>query len=118
MDNPTVRQEDDTLRGHWVALVMAIAIAFSVALVFLAVLVLAWREQLDRPSGRFPERALGPPRERLGVEAAPFRERAEGPALQARQRAVLGSWGWVDRPRGLIHVPIDTAIDLWLERNR
>lgn len=33
-----------------------------------------------------------------------------------RQRTRLESWGWVDRERGLVHMPIDRAIELRLKR--
>ena len=33
------------------------------------------------------------------------------PAEQREQLQALSSWGWVDRDLGLIHIPIDRAID-------
>ena len=37
-------------------------------------------------------------------------------ALQAQQEATLHSYGWVDRQAGVVHIPIDQAIDLVLQR--
>jgi hypothetical protein len=44
----------------------------------------------------------------------------ETPAEQARRAATdrLRSWGWVDRKAGLIHVPLDVAIELYLAERR
>jgi hypothetical protein len=56
-----------------------------------------------------------------------FRGAPEGPLLQpatgddlARARAAeaehLSSYGWIDRPTGVVHVPIERAMELLLER--
>ncbi len=36
--------------------------------------------------------------------------------LQAEQEGRLNSYGWVDRPNGVVHIPIERAIDLLVER--
>lgn len=36
--------------------------------------------------------------------------------LQAADQAVLHSYGWVDKAAGKVHIPIEQAIDLLLER--
>jgi hypothetical protein len=36
--------------------------------------------------------------------------------LQAETEATLTSYGWVDRDRGVVHIPIDRAIELLIER--
>jgi len=38
--------------------------------------------------------------------------------LRASEDAVLNSYGWVDRDRGIVHIPIDRAMDLLTETNR
>ena len=32
--------------------------------------------------------------------------------LRATEDALLTTYGWVDRPNGIVHIPIDRAIDL------
>lgn len=38
--------------------------------------------------------------------------------LRAREDAQLGTYGWVDRPRGVVRLPIDRAMTLLAERSR
>ena len=52
-----------------------------------------------------------PPEPRLQI--APREDLRE---LRAREDAVLGSYGWVDRNRGIVRIPIDEAIRLTLQR--
>lgn len=44
----------------------------------------------------------------------PFDAFGGGLALHDAQKRRLQSYGWIDRRRGVIHVPIDRAIDLFL----
>ena len=48
-----------------------------------------------------------PPNPRL--QSDPF---AELDLLRAREEARLGSYGWVDQSAGVVHIPIDRAMDL------
>ncbi len=36
--------------------------------------------------------------------------------LRATEEAVLTTYGWVDRKNGVVHIPIDRAMDLLLQR--
>lgn len=56
-----------------------------------------------------------------------FRRGPEGPVLQAspnaeivqhraEERARLQGYGWIDRTNGVVHVPIERAMELLLER--
>jgi hypothetical protein len=36
--------------------------------------------------------------------------------LRATEDAILSSYGWVDRQKGIVRIPIDRAIDLVLQR--
>jgi hypothetical protein len=113
MSEHDVRQEDDRLRARPVIIVGVGVIVLTIALILVAAELTAWRGAIIRPSGNYPERRLGPPKERLGLEAYRFGSAHEdGPTLAAEQRAALDSWGWVDRAHQRIHVPIDVAIDL------
>jgi len=38
--------------------------------------------------------------------------------LHMREDAQLGTYGWVDRPRGVVRLPIDRAMTLLAERSR
>jgi hypothetical protein len=37
-------------------------------------------------------------------------------ALRAREQAVLDTYGWIDRERGLVRIPIEKAMDLLAKR--
>lgn len=52
-----------------------------------------------------------PPSPRL--QSHPF---ADLDSLRAEEEARLGSYGWVDEPAGVAHIPIDRAKDLLVER--
>ncbi|EDY16658.1 hypothetical protein CfE428DRAFT_5771 [Chthoniobacter flavus Ellin428] len=54
---------------------------------------------------------MQPPEPRLQTNSA--REFAE---MRAQEEAELHSYGWVDRQYGVIHIPIDAAIKIALER--
>jgi len=54
---------------------------------------------------------MQPPGPRLQTNSA--REFAE---MRAQEEAELHSYGWVDRQYGVIHIPIDAAIKIALER--
>jgi hypothetical protein len=66
---------------------------------------------------------LGPPASAVPTAPAP----AQGPMLQVRphqelvdycngQERKLNSYGWVDQTSGVVHIPVDRAIELSLER--
>ena len=111
-----VEQEEDLLAGRIITAVAAFAIAISFALCGWAYLLMRSNERHIRPSLSFPERLLGGPVEVSAVEQEPF---ARGAAADRDRRAAqhrLASYGWVDRDKGLVHIPIERAIDLYLER--
>lgn len=109
-----VEQEDDVLPGRAITAVALVTIVIAVALSYWAYALLRSDERALRPSGVFPEADLPRPTEVSGVEQEAFglRSQAERTEEPARQR--LGSYGWVDRDEGVVHVPIDRAIDLYV----
>lgn len=68
--------------------------------------------------------------ERLGPAASPFTESRALPPLprlqvapvqyllhyREQQNEILNSYGWVDRPGGVVRIPIEHAIELTLQR--
>lgn len=65
----------------------------------------------DRPGSPFLEARPSPPPPRL--QAAPA---GELEVYQATQQARLNGYGWVDRDAGVVHIPIDRAMDLLVLR--
>lgn len=52
-----------------------------------------------------------PPEPRL--QTSPSEDWAE---MLAREQAVLHSYGWVDRPRGIVHIPIKREMEMIAQR--
>ena len=110
------RFDDEVPTGSVV--ILAVAIAFACAVGMLITWVMLGRN-VDRAE------ALTPPPS--PVAEANVRRLPEGPLLQADPEAEyqemlaemeveLHDWGWVDEGRGIVRIPIDTAIDLMVER--
>jgi mono/diheme cytochrome c family protein len=58
-------------------------------------------------------RTITPPAPRL--QANPPQELQE---LKATQLAQIETYGWIDRQSGVVHIPIDKAMELYIERAR
>lgn len=65
--------------------------------------------------GRPLARAEHPPMPQPHLQPHPLAERAR---YDARQRAKLNSYQWVDRRRGLVRIPIERAMQILAERGR
>ncbi len=108
--NPDLHQEDDLVPGWKVVLCIGATLVISAVLVAWAVQAVDARQAELRPSGALPERWLGPRHMVAKVREDLFDAR-RGASLDGQQRAELDSYGWVDRDRGIVHIPIQRAID-------
>ena len=116
-DNPDVSHEgtDVNVRAilGWGAglLVAAVLIHFVVWLLFL---YLSGRET-TRDAVDYPlaagQATRVPPEPRL--QTTPREDLRE---LRAREDEILNSYGWVDKPTGVVRIPIDEAMKLTLQR--
>lgn len=70
-------------------------------------------ERRDVPPSPLASRDQTPPEPRL--QTAPS---AELRRMREHEEAVLSSYGWVDRDRGVARIPIERAMDLLVERER
>jgi hypothetical protein len=106
-------QEPDVVASRTVLAVLAatlIAVAIGDSI--------AWALSADAPGPRAagePGEPIGMPAEVNAMETAPFAVRAQGIDDRRQSEAWLDSYGWVDREAGVVHIPIDRAIDLYLE---
>lgn len=66
--------------------------------------------EAERP--RTAEQKL-PPEPRLEIDATASLAR-----LRAEENARLTSYGWVDKPAGIVRIPIDRAMELLVENER
>jgi hypothetical protein len=94
------------------ALVAAIAAGFALFLTATPfVIQLSFRH--SSPDQATGPRGAMPPAPRL--EADPV---ADGAAYRSREAAQLAGYGWVDRPAGIVRMPIDEAMRILAERGR
>jgi hypothetical protein len=109
-----VTYADDAVPRRLVIYVFIATIAFAVALCAGAYVLLGHEEALLRPSARFPETELGPPH----IVSAIHQDVLWSQRPLDRQRARLQRYGWVDRAHGLIHIPIERAMELTLQKGQ
>jgi hypothetical protein len=107
-------QEPDHVPGKIVVLVLGGAVLIASLAVAVEALMLAKAEPRGRLRSALPREtaAVG------SIQQRTFDRRGVGTELKAAQLRHLTSYGWVDRDRGVVHVPIDRAMDLWIERSR
>jgi hypothetical protein len=98
------------------AVALAVMTAFCYVTVYVAIGVLGKREDALSAVKNYPMAPTGsaealPPLPRLQTD--PKKELRD---LRAEERAVLDSYGWVDRNGGVVRIPIDDAMRLALQR--
>ena len=107
-----------------VGVVLAAATIFAAVFTLGVFKLLAFRE--DKAEAATPDspvwvRSSQPPEPRLqatikeqnGVLTSPLVDLA---TLRSEERALLGSYGWVDKQAGTVRIPIDDAMRLYAER--
>jgi hypothetical protein len=93
---------------------LAVGTAFFAALVFgVFQLLKRGARSEDRPIPANVARQLDRVPPAPWLEDKPLAPRAQ---LNARENAILGSYGWVDRKAGTVRIPIDRAMDLIAHR--
>jgi hypothetical protein len=98
---PPARHEPQDVAARIMLILGGVAFAM-LGLALLAVLVLFPKSLKDRSlGGSVPE--FAEPR----LQTSP---RSDMTALRARQMRELETYGWVDRDRGVVHVPIEAAM--------
>jgi hypothetical protein len=101
--------------GYSFALWLAVAMVISGAIVYGTFWFLEGRSvSIDQATRTYPlavGQSQDPPTPRLQTQ--PFKDVWE---LKAAERGVLHSYGWVDRASGVVHIPIDRAMQITLQR--
>jgi hypothetical protein len=110
-DHPVIRAEPDHI-----ATPRILAVGVLALLLFLVASVVTIRFGLeDTRAAILPDGPPAPPAEigknKIGiVEQRLFEVAVEPAELRQAQAERLRSWGWVDRPAGVVHMPIDEAM--------
>ena len=112
-----------TSRGHedrdvavrpmvWTAVLLVVCGGLIQVAVYMAMSHLE-RQRLETfaPASPLARERLVPPAPRLQLSPAEDLQ-----AMRARERQVLGSYGWVDRPHGVVRIPIERAMALIAQR--
>ncbi|MEW6733373.1 MAG: hypothetical protein AB1489_18745 [Acidobacteriota bacterium] len=116
-DNPDVAHEHKDIN---VGGVIKFGISILVSAIFIQVLVWlmfkyfdkARIQELARPvSPLAVERPSQPPTPRLQIN--PIKDLRN---VRAAEEEIINSYGWVDRDKGVVRLPIERAIDLLVER--
>ena len=101
--------------GYRFALWLAVAMALSAGLVYGIFMFLGTRAtSVDNAARTFPLAqglSQDPPAPRLQTQ--PFKDIYE---LKTAQRGALTSYGWLDKANGVVHIPIERAMALTLQR--
>jgi hypothetical protein len=106
------RPPDANARGvMWFGLGLSASLALIALLVyvFLRMLTAAHPSAAGWSRNMNPRVAVPPPQ----LESDPSRDLAE---IRTREEKVLNSYGWVDRSKGVIRIPIERAIELTAQR--
>jgi len=115
--NPELHQEEDRVPAWKVGAAFGATLVISAIMVVWAVSANAARASALRPSDVYMERWLGLRHEVTHVRQDLFGEH-RGASVLGERRAALGRYGWVDRERGVVRIPIQRAIDLFVEGRR
>ena len=125
-----VTQEDDRIPGKPILVVLGFAVVMIIAGSLAAFLIAQWRSaQLADVRGGvmyfepLPQTAPAAvpgqvPEEVNHIEQVLFADRAPGLEERAFEQKILGTYGWVDRDARLVRIPIDRAIELYVQQSR
>jgi hypothetical protein len=108
----SVRLAEDTVPGTRVAVALAALVLLVAGGSIWVSVALARREALLYPdAGRGPNAAplvAGPVR----VLVTPIASDGSGLRAARRAREALGTYAWVDRDEGVVHIPIERAMEI------
>jgi hypothetical protein len=116
-ENPEVRYEKRDINerstvwfGVWILVIMVV-VAFLMKPIYDALVTHGVETQPPPAYASKPDpEAVEPPAPRLQV--TPERDLAE---LRAQEEAILGSYAWVEKDRGIARIPIDEALRIVAE---
>jgi hypothetical protein len=115
-------QEPDLIPSNLViASMLGVIAAIAIGCV-VAQAIATWRTAEQGSNPRAPaERLRGVPPEVVppevnAIETLPFRVEAQGLTSHRIAEVRLSGYGWIDRGRRIIHIPIDVAFDAYLAR--
>lgn len=118
-----VVQEPDRVNPRFILIVTVVSILVTALGVAIAAGIIGITEQgiaraTTEDGRRTPARLRGQPDEVNHIEMTLFKNELTAPDLRTQALQRLRSYGYVDRQRQIVHIPIERAFDLYLERQR
>jgi hypothetical protein len=116
-----VHQEEDKVPGRLLTIVGLCALVISALSVVVSTALLGGAKPASLGGGPAErvERygSVAPPAIGL-IEQTLIEHEERGLVQRAGEEARLGTYGWVDRPNGVVHTPIERAMASIVEENR
>lgn len=113
-----VEQQEDEIRAAPILLVLAGVILVIVVSVGWVALGLHGEEHERHPAG-YTEKNLFPPKELNSTPMQVFQNMPGlGLKLRMKHERELRSYGWIDRKAGVVHIPIERAMEIYLSRRK
>jgi hypothetical protein len=116
-----VRQEEDAVAERTITRVALIALVISVVAVLVSTALLGRAGQArlgGGPAERVEKHGYVAPQNIGLIEQTLIEHEEEGLYRRALQERRLESYGWVDRARGVAHIPIKRAMALMVEEDQ
>jgi hypothetical protein len=108
---PPFEQEPESFNGRKVVLTGIVTLVIFTLASIWAMHIWRTEERINAPAGFKVPKEMG--QAEIGVvDQIPFEQVKEPGALRARTLERLRSYGWVDRRRGVVHIPVERAFDL------
>jgi hypothetical protein len=109
-EQPGYEERDVNVRSLWI-----FAAGLTVSVIVVIFLISGMMDYLTRHFADIPTSALAPP------SLAPQPVLQTNPPVDLRryedeQERILSTYGWVDREAGTVHIPIERAMQLMVER--
>ncbi len=95
----------------WSAFGIATLIVVGLAASWIVMKYFVTVQKLGPPASPFDQTRTIPPAPRLSVNPE-----IDLKKLQSEEKDRLASYGWMDRSAGIVHIPIERAMELTLER--
>jgi hypothetical protein len=114
---PELQADEHVASGKVIAIGIAALIVFAGA-TWWSYRLMDRALRADQPSGPIaPPSEIGKPEIGI-VDQIPFETTRSAVRARQQDNAWLESYGWIDRDKGIIHVPIDRAIDAFLAQQK
>jgi hypothetical protein len=110
-------QEPEDFKGPRLVLIAAVTLLiFAIAVLWSTKI---WRERTRDNQPTRPEmpRELGSPEIGM-VDQLPFEQNVQWPKLREDKLRRLSTYGWVDKQKGTVHIPIEKAMEQVIAEGR